>query len=240
MLEYDHIKRLLAGRRLPVAFVDLDAFDRNIERVVAMLAPRRMPLRVASKSVRVVALLRRIQAADPTFVGLMCFSVEEAAHLRAQGFDDLLVAYPAYQNCDLTLAAQLVSGGTNLNLMADCELTVERIAAAGRAHDVAIQVMLCVDMSLELGRARLHLGVRRSPLRTPAEVVSLARFVAGQDGVRFHGVMGYEAQVAGLGDANPFEPLLNTTVLKTFPCLPRRVLWWREVPDGCRRGAPAG
>jgi D-serine deaminase-like pyridoxal phosphate-dependent protein len=93
--------------------------------------------------------------------------------------------------------------------MCDHEETVDRIATAGRAASTEVRVVLCVDMSLRVGGGRVHLGVRRSPLREPHEVVALAREIAARDGARFHGIMGYEAQVAGLGDANPFEPLLN-------------------------------
>jgi D-serine deaminase-like pyridoxal phosphate-dependent protein len=47
----------------------------------------------------------------------------------------------------------------------------------------------------------MHLGVRRSPLRTPADVVRLARHVAARPELRFDGIMAYEAQIAGLADA---------------------------------------
>lgn len=210
VLTYPTIKRALAGQRLPVAFVDLDAFDRNVDRVVAMLRPRGTPCRVASKSVRVVELLGRMQQrAGGAFVGVMCFAVEEAAHLHEHGFDDLLVAYPAFQERDLDTAASLTKRGARITLMADCWATVDRVAAAGKRHDAELRVALCVDMSLRVGGGRVHLGVRRSPLREPDEVVALARYIDDQPNTRFDGIMGYEAQVAGLGDDNPFEPLLN-------------------------------
>jgi D-serine deaminase-like pyridoxal phosphate-dependent protein len=86
---------------------------------------------------------------------------------------------------------------------------VARLADAAVGASTVLSVVLCVDMSLELAGGRVHLGVRRSPLRTPDEVVALAREVARHDVLRFAGIMGYEAQVAGLGDDNPFDPLLN-------------------------------
>jgi D-serine deaminase-like pyridoxal phosphate-dependent protein len=209
-LSYRQITAAISGRRLPLAFVDLDAFDRNIERVAALVRPRGTPLRVASKSLRSVALLERIrERGGAAFRGVLCYSVEEAEHLAAAGLDDLLVAYPAFQRCDLDRAAALCARGARLALMADSREAVDRIGAAAAANQTTIAVVLCVDMSLRLAGDRLHLGVRRSPLRHPAEVVALARHAAQQEGVRFLGVMGYEAQVAGLGDDNPFQPLLN-------------------------------
>jgi D-serine deaminase-like pyridoxal phosphate-dependent protein len=209
-LDYAGWKKALRGRRLPAAIVDLDAFDRNAERVRDTIAPHGIPLRIASKSLRVVALLRRLlDRSEGRFAGLMCFATEEAAFLADQGFDDLLVAYPPLQASDLTLAADLTAQGRAIYVMADGREGVDRIAAAGRHANVEIAVVLCVDMSLELGGGRVHLGVRRSPLHSVGDVVTLARYVADQPGVRFHGLMGYEAQVAGLGDANPFAPVLN-------------------------------
>ena len=46
-----------------------------------------------------------------------------------------------------------------------------------------------------------HIGVRRSPVHDPAEVANLARAIAARPGFRLVGLMMYEAQIAGQGDA---------------------------------------
>jgi D-serine deaminase-like pyridoxal phosphate-dependent protein len=56
-----------------------------------------------------------------------------------------------------------------------------------------------VDMSFRPRRG-VHLGVRRSPVREPAEVVALASRIADRKELRFEGIMGYEAQIAGVAD----------------------------------------
>ncbi len=209
-LSYSQIQACLRDRRLPAALVDLDALDRNVERVCQQIRARGTPLRVASKSVRAADILRRLlERSGGLFRGLLCFAVEEAAYLAERGFDDLLVAYPCFQRGDIERAAQLTRQGVTIRLMADCQEGVDRVAALARASEVTLPVVLCVDMSLRLGRGRVHLGVRRSPLRTAEQVVELARYATERAGVRFGGIMGYEAQVAGLGDDSPFEPLLN-------------------------------
>lgn len=214
MLDYAQVKDLLRGRRLPAAFVDLDAFDKNTERVCAEVRNRGTPVRVASKSVRVVRLLERLRdRGGALFQGLMCFSCEEAEALAGRGFDDLLVAYPAYQESDLDRMARLVQAGKRVSLVTDSRAGVDRASEVGVAHGVRIPLVVCVDMSLRLLAGRIHLGVRRSPLHSPEQVVRLARHVASSPGTAFHGLMGYEAQVAGLADANPFDPSMN--VIKT-------------------------
>jgi D-serine deaminase-like pyridoxal phosphate-dependent protein len=207
-LSYRQVRAALAGQRLPAAFVDLDAFDRNLGRVVAQTRAHQIPLRVASKSVRVVALLERLLArGEGALSGVMCFATEEAAFLASRGFDDLLIAYPPHQRHDFEIAARLLAAGTTLTIMSDSPEGIARAGEIGRVHGVDMPLGLCVDMSLAVGA--LHLGVRRSPLRTPDDVVAMARRIDATEGTRFVGLMGYEAQVAGLGDDNPFEPWLN-------------------------------
>lgn len=216
-LSLDRLRRLAAHRRLPLAFVDLTAFDHNLDVVLREAGASGLPLRIATKSVRVRALLERAQTRAPRQLrGLMCFCVEEAAHLAHHGFDDLLVAYPPFQGSDLALACRLVGEGTTIHVMADAAEAVDRLGKAARdagldhtdtSRSRGLSVVLCTDMALRIGPA--HLGVRRSPLHEPSDVVALARRVADTPGLRFSGIMGYEAQVAGLQDDSPFEPWLN-------------------------------
>src|SRR4030095_16780621 len=49
----------------------------------------------------------------------------------------------------------------------------------------------------------------RSPVRTLDDVERLVAAILARPELRLVGVMGYEAQIAGLGDATPFAPLLN-------------------------------
>jgi D-serine deaminase-like pyridoxal phosphate-dependent protein len=62
-----------------------------------------------------------------------------------------------------------------------------------------------------LGNA-VHVGVRRSPLRDPERVVALARRVADQPALRFAGILGYEAQLAGLPDRSAGQAWKRTLV----------------------------
>jgi D-serine deaminase-like pyridoxal phosphate-dependent protein len=209
-LAYEAIRDALSGERLPAAFVDLDALDRNLDRHVAMVRPRGTPLRIATKSIRVVAILRRLlERGGDALRGLMCFSVEEAEWLAEQGFDDLLVAYPPWQASDMERVARLAAAGKTVRIVLDAREAIDRADAFGRAAGVRVPIVLCLDMGLVALGGRVFLGVRRSPLRTPDEVLALARHALDRPGVRFDGLMGYEAQVAGLGDASPFEPRTN-------------------------------
>jgi len=206
MLTYDEVRHALEGEKLPCAFVDLDAFDRNLGRHLAILKPRKTPMRLATKSVRVPALIGRAMQQEGTR-GLMCFEVDEAAMLAKEGHDDLLVAYPTLQPGKLATLAELTNDGRNVSLAVDSE---EAIDAMDRASGGAkLRAVLCLDMALEKAGGRVHLGVRRSPLRSVEDTLALARKIREKRGVVVHGILAYEAQVAGMGDDSPFEARTN-------------------------------
>lgn len=195
----------LAGEwERPIALVDLDAMDRNLDRMLAQIARPDLPLRIASKSVRHVGLLRRLlDRGGDRCRGLMCFAVDEACALADRGFDDLLVAYPTVQAGPLARLAERVAAGVTTSVVVDGVAQVDALAAAGRAAGATLAAVLEVDLSWRPLGGRVHLGVRRSPIRTPEAAVALARHIAATNGVELGGVMGYEAQIAGLADALP-------------------------------------
>lgn len=201
------LAELAASERLPAVLVDLDAFDRNVVEVERLLAAggRPLTLRLATKSVRVPALIRRVLDRGGPWKGLMCFAAEEAELLFREGFTDLLVAYPTVQDTDLAVLRRLHDEGAGVQLMVDSIAGIERVRAA--MDGVAEPFPLIVDLDASLRLAGQHLGVRRSPVRDPDAAVALFR--AAQGSVRPAGVMAYEAQVAGLPDRNPFKRAFN-------------------------------
>lgn len=208
IMDWEDARRLLAGERLPAALIDLDAVMGNVDALVA--SADGLPIRVASKSVRHVGLLRRIlERLGDAASGLMCFSAEEAAALADVGFSDLLVAYPTLQPSALRAVAARVAAGRTIRLMADDSAHLHAMAAAGREAGVTLEAVLELDVSYRPLGGRVHLGARRSPLRSAADVVALAMQAVDLDGARVVGLMAYEGHIAGLPDATPFQPALN-------------------------------
>ena len=206
-----HLLQALSDQRLPAGVVDLDAFDRNIDRIAGRLSGK--TCRVASKSVRHVGLLRRIlERGGPSFQGLMCFTCDEALFLAERGFDDLLVAYPTTQQPAIdALAAADVTAHLVIDSVEHLELLKPGVGAV-------------LELDVSYRRAGLHLGSRRSPLRSPADVLALAR-EARQRGIEVTGVMAYEGHVAGLTDDNPFTRAMNPA---------KRLLKSLSIPDIAR------
>ena len=81
-------------------------------------------------------------------------------------------------------------------------------ATLGADHP-PIRVCVDLDMSwrpLPYGPV-VQVGTWRSPLRAPAEAALFAETVVRRPGFSLVGVLGYEGQIAGLGDAPPGRPV---------------------------------
>jgi D-serine deaminase-like pyridoxal phosphate-dependent protein len=206
--DYASYRAIFSGRAMPFAYVDLDLLDANMRMVRARANGKR--IRVASKSVRSVAILRRILDADAQFQGLMCFTAREAAFLAHQGFDDLLIGYPTIHEDDLAEVARATDFGSHITLMVDSVAHVERIERV--AERFGVRLPICVEMDMSSDVPGLHFGVWRSPIHTPEQARPVLERIAGSQRVWLDGVMGYEAQIAGLGDAVPGQRLRSALI----------------------------
>ncbi|WP_402374198.1 type III PLP-dependent enzyme domain-containing protein [Isoptericola rhizosphaerae] len=206
MGETERLTRATDGLPAPLAVVDLDVFDANAASLLSRAGGT--PVRVAAKSVRVRSLIERALGAG--FAGVMAFSLDEAMWLVGTGVRDVLLGYPTVDAGALARLAGDPVARREITLMVDdvAQLALVRTALAGRdaaAGEPALpDVAVCLDVDSSLrvgwGPLQLHLGTRRSPLRSPEQVAALAVEVAGTEGLRLRGLMFYEAQVAGVPD----------------------------------------
>jgi D-serine deaminase-like pyridoxal phosphate-dependent protein len=191
----------------PLALVDLAAFDRNAADLTRRAG--NLPIRVATKSLRCRYLIERALA-RPGYQGVMCYSLPEALWLYAAGTsDDLLVAYPTVDRKAVQALAADEGARRHLTIMVDSAEHLDLVdRALGDGHP-EIRVCLELDVSWRPlgGRPLVHVGTRRSPLFTPRQAADAARAITRRAGFRLVGVMGYEGQIAGLGDAPPGHPV---------------------------------
>ncbi|HZY75383.1 MAG TPA: amino acid deaminase/aldolase [Jatrophihabitantaceae bacterium] len=176
----------------PLVALDLAALRANAADLVRRAAGK--PVRVASKSVRCRHVLS-LALDTPGFAGVMAYSVREAIWLARCGVRDVLLGYPSADRGALAELGADPALHDSITLMVDDPQQLDLIRAV---TDAPLRVCLDVDASLRIGR--LHLGVRRSPVRTPSAAAELARAAAAR-GLRAAGVMFYEAQIAGLPDS---------------------------------------
>lgn len=79
-------------------------------------------------------------------------------------------------------------------------------------HRPELRVCLDLDASWRPLGGRVHVGVRRSPVHSARAAGTLAATVADRAGFRLVGLMAYEAQIAGLGDAPPGRAVLGSAI----------------------------
>jgi D-serine deaminase-like pyridoxal phosphate-dependent protein len=198
------LDRATAALEPPFAVVDLDAFDANAADLLRRAGAT--ALRLASKSVRCRALQRR--ALDAGFRGQLCFTLPEALWLADDGFDDLVVAYPTADRAALRALAHGPHRAA-IAVMVDSRAHLDLIEAAGGGP---VRVCLDVDAGWWLLGGRIRVGVKRSPVRTPAQAAALAADAATRPGIELVGLMAYEAHIAGLGDAPPGRRVYGVAV----------------------------
>lgn len=246
-MSHDHVDRNRLWSRLrsavaalgappstPVMVVDLDAFDANAEDLRRRASGT--PIRLASKSVRVPALIAR-GLAHEGFQGVLSYTLAEALWLEEQGIsDDLVVAYPTV---DRTALARLVASpqaAARITLMADDVAHLDVVDSVRASQAVPVRVAIDIDAGLRMGRQ--HVGPKRSPLHDTARVVELARRIEERPGFRLVGAMTYEGQVAGVQDDVPHQRARSAVVrrLKALS-LTQLEVRRREIDDALRRVA---
>ncbi|WP_030013407.1 alanine racemase [Curtobacterium sp. S6] len=206
------IRRALEGMDGPVGVIDRDALDVN----VAALRERAQGLRirVASKSIRAPGALRHILAND-SFAGILAYSLQEALALSAEGFTDILVGYPTTNRPGLRRLARSNRDRENITVMIDSPGHldyVEKYLREGIEEQPSLReprppVRLCLDVDASLRvfekvlSDTIHLGARRSPIRTPEQALDVVHQIAQRPHFKLVGIMSYEGQIAGQGNA---------------------------------------
>ncbi|GAB3106536.1 amino acid deaminase/aldolase [Streptomyces calidiresistens] len=212
---FHRLERATADLEPPFAVVDLSAWHRNADALTRRALAK--PLRVATKSLRCRSLIRRAERL-PGWHGALAFTLPEALLLAADGPDgrpdvsDVVVGYPTADRAALRRLATDPAIRERVTLMVDhpdhLDHLEDVLRGAGRPDpEHPLRLCLELDASLRLFAGRVHIGARRSPVHDPASARVLAEAIVRRPGLRLVGMMAYEAQIAGVGDAPAGAPL---------------------------------
>ncbi|TCO64626.1 amino acid deaminase/aldolase [Actinocrispum wychmicini] len=214
MTQQANLDTATKGLDPPLAVVDLDSFDANARSMVDRANGR--PIRVASKSIRVRYLLERALAM-PGYAGVMSYSLREALWLVAQwrtgplADTDILVAYPTTDHSALRELAADTHALRATSIVVDSTEHLDLIDRALGIDHPPIRVCLELDASWR-PLPGIHVGTRRSPIRTARQATRLAAEIVRRPGFSLVGIMSYEGQIAGLGDAPPGQRLRGSII----------------------------
>ncbi|MGD8195016.1 alanine racemase [Herbiconiux sp. P18] len=189
-----------ADREPPVAVIGLEALIHNARSMLSRA--NGMPIRVASKSIRVRAVQDAVLAL-PGYAGILAYTLPEALWLAACRPDetpDIVVGYPTADRAAIRELAADEHAASGVTLMIDSVAHLDLIdSVVAPSARPPIRVAIELDASFTapgLGR----LGVWRSPVSTVDDARRLAEEVLRRPGFALVGMMAYESQIAGVGN----------------------------------------
>ncbi|WP_042473105.1 alanine racemase [Bacillus ndiopicus] len=185
---FQHIER-------PFAWLNFNALDNNID-FVNRLATK--PVRIATKSIRSVAMLKYIQEKLTNCTGFMTFTAAESVYLIEQGLDNLLLGYPTFEENKIKKLLTYSKEGKNITFMVDALEQIQLLQSC--AEHLQTTAKVCIDINVSTDYKWIYFGTKRSPLNSIQKLKNLTDAMIDYPNVRIHAAMGYEAQLAGVPD----------------------------------------
>ncbi|GGI36422.1 alanine racemase [Cnuibacter physcomitrellae] len=220
----------------PYAVLGFEALAHNAHDMLRRAAGT--PIRVASKSIRIRAVIDAVLAL-PGFHGILAYTLPEALWL-AETCDDVVVGYPSVDRTALAALAADERAASRVTVMIDSAAHLDLIDSVVPASRRAAPLRVALELDAAFVAPGLgHLGAFRSPVFDAADATALAREVLGRPGYVLVGMMAYESQIAGVGNrprGNPIRGRILDVIQR------RSVAELRErrgaVVDAVRRLAP--
>lgn len=180
----------------PYAWLDYDALDHNIHAVQQQCGHK--SIRIATKSVRSISVLRYIANRLPNCSGFMTFSAAETVYLLEQQFNHLLVGYPVYEEDAIRQIGHFIRDGKDVTLMVD---HVDQLQLLEKiAQELNIVFPVCIDINVSTDYKVLYFGSQRSPITSMLRLKQFVRTLATFPRLHVVGMMAYDAQIAGIND----------------------------------------
>ncbi len=175
----------------PKLLICEDSLLKNTEFFLQNTADKK--IRVATKSVRSLKLLNIIREhLGKKFVGLMAFDIREAIWLVDNGFNDVLIGYPQFDETYINKIAESENYKNKITLMVD---SFDHFKCLEKFSGLK----LCIDLDMSLEIPGLNFGVFRSSQKNMSDLKKL-KMLIGNSKNNVVGMMGYEAQLAGVPD----------------------------------------
>ena len=197
----------------PALLVDLDPYERNLDRLAAYVRTTRVRLRPHAKTHKspVVALHQVARGA----VGVCCQKVSEAEAMVYGGVRSVLVSNEIVGEAKLARLAALARQA-DVAVCADDPDNVRDLAAAAARFGVRLPVLVEVDV-----------GANRCGAAPGEPAAALARLVADQPSLRFAGLQAYQGRAQHIHDVAKRREAIEAAVARvreTLAQLERRGL----------------
>jgi D-serine deaminase-like pyridoxal phosphate-dependent protein len=188
----------VAGIDTPALVVDLDAYERNLDRMAASLAGTSVRLRGHAKTHKcpVVALHQIARGA----VGSCCQKVSEAEAMVYGGVRSVLVSNEVVGAQKITRLAALARQA-EVAVCVDDAGNVRELDDAARAFGVRLPVLVEIDV-----------GATRCGVAPGEPALALARHVAAQRGLRFAGLQAYQGRAQHINEEDKRRAAIEAAI----------------------------
>jgi D-serine deaminase-like pyridoxal phosphate-dependent protein len=166
----------------PVALVDLDRLEANIQRLQSYLDGHGIANRPHIKTHKIPSIAR--MQVDAGAAGITCQKLGEAEVMAEAGIEDIFIPYNILGQSKLERLVRLARS-VRVSVTADSEVTVSGLSAAAREAAIELPVLVEFDS-----------GLHRCGVQSPQEAAVLARVIARSPGLRFGGLMTYPSNDA--------------------------------------------
>lgn len=171
----------------PALIIDLDAFERNVERMKVYAETMGVRLRPHAKTHK-SADVALYQMQSGGAVGICCQKVSEAEALVRGGVTDVLVANEVADPKKITRLARLAKSA-HVTVCVDDPAVVASLSEAATRHGVTLDVLVEIDC-----------GARRCGVLPGAPAVELAKTVAASPNLAFAGIQAYHGSAQHIYD----------------------------------------
>lgn len=176
----------LAEIDTPALILDLDAFERNLDRMTGAIREHNVRLRPHAKSHKCPEIALRQIARGA--VGICCQKVSEAAVFVQAGVTDILITNQVVGAAKIRRVMELAEVA-KIGVLVDHPLQVEALATAARTDGIILDVYIEVDV-----------GSHRCGVSSGEEAVQLAELIGACAPLRFAGLHCYHGSAQHLRD----------------------------------------
>jgi D-serine deaminase-like pyridoxal phosphate-dependent protein len=177
-----------ARLQTPALVIDLDAFERNVAKMVAHAKKVGIGLRPHAKTHKSAEVARRLIAAGAN--GICCAKLGEAEALAAAGIDSILLTSPVVSDAGIARVIALNGRMRELILVCDNADVAMRIDTAAKASGKRLKILVDIDP-----------GMSRTGIRSSNAPALVAQVVEAR-GLEFMGLQCYAGQAQHMESPN--------------------------------------
>ena len=168
----------------PALLIDLDAMERNLDRMAKYLAPTRVKLRPHTKTHKSPLIAHRQLAAGA--IGVCCQKLGEAEVMAAAGIRDILICSEIV-GVNKIHRLMALAKHANVTVVVDHPENIQALSEAAIAYKITLPVLVDVN-----------LGQNRCGVLPGDSVVRLVEQIGKSPGLSFKGLQGYHGKIQHL------------------------------------------